>query len=122
WPSTSTRRACPTSVTTRCAMSLLLLPEPYDFALSTSRFRTFGTDLANRLVDGTLYRAVGGREVRIRPAPRGVEVQPLDGETRPVVLKLLGADFELEPFYGWADAEQPPPAALTTRRAGFRPP
>jgi DNA-3-methyladenine glycosylase II len=103
-------------------MSLLPLPEPYDFALSTSRFRAFGTDLANRLVDGTLYRAVGGREVRISPAPGGVEVDPLDDGTRPVVLKLLGADFELEAFYGWAGATQPRLAALTSRLAGFRPP
>jgi 3-methyladenine DNA glycosylase/8-oxoguanine DNA glycosylase len=103
-------------------MSLLRLPEPYDFALSTSRFRSFGIDLANRLVDGTLYRAVGGREVRIRPAPGGVDVEPLDDETRPVARKLLGAEFELAPFYRWAVAEQPPLAALTDRLAGFRPP
>src|SRR4051794_29404930 len=103
-------------------MSLLLLPEPFDFALSTSRFRAFGTDLANRLVDGTLYRAVAGREVRIRPAAGGVEVEPLDDETRPVVLKVLGAAFELAPFYDWAEARQPPLASLTVRLGGFRPP
>jgi DNA-3-methyladenine glycosylase II len=103
-------------------MSLLLLPEPFDFALSTSRFRAFGTDLANRLVDGTLYRAVAGREVRICAASGGVDVEPLDDETRPVVLKLLGAEFELAPFYLWADAGQPPLASLTLRLAGFRPP
>src|SRR5207253_10970829 len=100
-------KACPSSGTTRCAMSLLPLPDPFDFALSTSRFRAFGTDLANRLVDGTLYRAVAGREVRIRPAAGGVDVEPLDDETRPVVLKLLGAEFELVSFYRWADAGQP---------------
>ena len=39
-------------------MSLLRFPEPYDFALSTGRFRAFGTDLANRLEGDVLHRAV----------------------------------------------------------------
>src|SRR2546430_1012828 len=103
-------------------MSLLRLPEPFDFELSTGRFRAFGTDLANRLVDGVLHRAVGGREVRIRAARDGVDVAPLDDETRPVVLKLLGAEFELEPFYQWAVDRQPVIADLTLKLAGFRPP
>jgi DNA-3-methyladenine glycosylase II len=100
---------------------LLELPEPYDFTVSTGRFRAFGTDLANRLVDGVLHRAVAGREVRIAAAPGGVDVEPLDDATRPVVLHLLGAWFDLEAFYAWA-AERPPLAALTARLHGFRPP
>jgi DNA-3-methyladenine glycosylase II len=60
--------------------------------------------------------------VRICAAPGGVDVEPLDDETRPVVLKLLGAQFELAPFYRWAEAGQPPLASLTLRLAGFRPP
>jgi DNA-3-methyladenine glycosylase II len=103
-------------------MSLLRFPEPYDFELSTGRFRAFGTDLANRLVDGELHRAIGGRDVRIRAAPGGVDVSPLDDETRPVVLKLLGAEFELGPFYRWALEGHPPLARLTVKLAGFRPP
>jgi len=103
-------------------MSLLRLPEPFDFELSTGRFRAFGTDLSNRLVDGVLHRAIGGREVRIRAARDGVDVTPLDDETRPVVLKLLGAEFELEPFYRWAVERQPVIADLTVKLAGFRPP
>jgi DNA-3-methyladenine glycosylase II len=103
-------------------MSLLRLPEPFDFELSTGRFRAFGTDLANRLIDGTLHRAVDGRDVRIRPAEGGVDVEPLDDVTRPVVLKLLGAEFELQPFYLWALEEHPPIARLTARLAGLRPP
>src|SRR6476646_1753481 len=103
-------------------MSLLRLADPFDFALSTGRFRAFGTDLANRLVDGVLHRAVAGREVRIRAARGGVDVTPLDDETRPVVLKLLGAEFELEPFYRWARERQPVIGALTIKLAGFRPP
>jgi DNA-3-methyladenine glycosylase II len=103
-------------------MSLLRLPEPFDFELSTGRFRAFGTDLANRLVEGSLYRAVGGREVRIRAAAGGVDVTPLDGSTRPDVLKLLGAEFDLESFYRWAIERQPVIAELTVKLAGFRPP
>jgi DNA-3-methyladenine glycosylase II len=103
-------------------MSLLRLPEPFDFELSTGRFRAFGTDLSNRLVDGVLHRAIGGRDVRIRAARDGVDVTPLDDETRAVVLKLLGAEFELEPFYRWAVERQPVIADLTVQLAGFRPP
>lgn len=103
-------------------MSLLRLPEPFDFELSTGRFRAFGTDLANRMVEGVLHRAVGGREVRIRAAPGGVDVSPLDAETRPVVEKLLGAEFDLASFYVWALERQPVIAELTLRLAGFRPP
>jgi DNA-3-methyladenine glycosylase II len=100
---------------------LLRFPEPYDFELSTERFRAFGPDLANRWLDGALYRAVGGREVRIAAAPGGVDVEPLDDGTRAVVLTLLGAGFELEPFRAWA-AAQPVLDRLVPRLAGFRPP
>jgi 3-methyladenine DNA glycosylase/8-oxoguanine DNA glycosylase len=101
----------------------LLLPfsEPYSFELSTERFRVFGADLANLWHEGGLHRVVGGREVRIEAAPGGVEVEPLDDETRPVVEKLLGAEFELEPFRTWA-AGRPVLAELVPRLAGFRPP
>ena len=83
-------------------MGLLRLPEPFDFELSTERFRAFGPDLANLWVDGALHRVVGKREVRIEPARGGVRVEPLDAETRPVVRKLVGAEFELGRFYEWA--------------------
>jgi len=102
-------------------MTLLPLPEPYDFDVSTERFRAFGVDLANLWHEGRLRRVVGGREVRIEPAPGGGDVEPLDDETRPVVLKLLGAEFELDPFYVWA-AAQPVLGELAVRLAGFRPP
>jgi DNA-3-methyladenine glycosylase II len=102
-------------------MSLLRFPEPFDFELSTGRFRAFGTDLANRLVDSTLYRAVGGREVRIVARPGGVDVEPLDAETEPVVARLLGAPFELQRFYTWAERD-PVLAPIVARLRGFRPP
>jgi DNA-3-methyladenine glycosylase II len=100
---------------------LLRLPEPYDFDVSTERFRAFGADLANLWHEGGLHRVVGGREVRIEAAPGGVDVTPLDDDIRPVVEKLLGLEFELEPFYAWA-AAQPVLAELVPRLAGFRPP
>ena len=102
-------------------MSLLRFPDPYDFALSTSRFRVFGLDLANRLVDGVLHRAVAGREVRIAAAAGGVEVDPLDVVTRPVVEHLLGAPFDLHAFYEWT-AGDPVLGPITERLRGYRPP
>ncbi len=102
-------------------MSLLHLPEPFDFALSTGRFRAFGTDLANRLEGDVLFRAVAGREVRIQAHAGGVDVDPLDDETRPVVSHLLGAPFELDPFYAWAGGD-PLLAPIVERLRGFRPP
>ena len=100
---------------------LLRLPEPYDFEVSTERFRVFGRDVANLWREGGLHRVVGEREVRIEAATGGVDVEPLDDETRAIVLKLLGAEFELEPFYAWAGG-QPVLAELVPRLAGFRPP
>jgi 3-methyladenine DNA glycosylase/8-oxoguanine DNA glycosylase len=100
---------------------LLRFPEPYDFELSTERFRAFGPDLANLWHDGALYRAVAGHEVRIEAAPGGVNVEPGDDATLAVVAKLLGREFELAPFYAWAvnDAILGP---ITVRFAGLRPP
>jgi DNA-3-methyladenine glycosylase II len=99
----------------------LRLPEPYDFEISTERFRAFGPDLANLWHEGGLHRVVGGREVRIEAARGGVDVEPLDAETEPVVRTLLGAPFELDPFYEWA-AGQEVLRELVPRLAGFRPP
>jgi 3-methyladenine DNA glycosylase/8-oxoguanine DNA glycosylase len=95
---------------------LLRFPEPYDFDVSTERFRAFGPDLANLWHEGGLHRVVAGREVRIVAMPGGVDVEPLDGETRLVILKL-----DLPPFYAWA-AGQPVLAGIASRLPGFRPP
>jgi DNA-3-methyladenine glycosylase II len=102
-------------------VGLLRLPEPFDFELSTERFRAFGPDLANLWVDRALHRVVGRRELRIEAASGGVRVEPLDAETRPVARKLVGAEFDLDAFYAWARKD----AALrrlTKALAGFRPP
>ncbi len=58
------------------------LPEPFDFSLTTERFRAFGDDLANRWVDGRLVRVLGGREVAIGPADGGVEIDTPAPTTR----------------------------------------
>ena len=102
-------------------MPLLELPEPYDFELSTARYRAYGPDLANLWHDGGLHRVVGGREVRITEAPGGVNVEPLDAETQPVVLKLLGAEFDLDEFYAFA-ATEPVLGPLAEDLRGLRPP
>ena len=69
-------------------MAFLAVPGPYDFALSTERFRAFGVDRASLWHEGGLHRVVGGRELRIEPAPGGVDAEPLDAETEPVVRAL----------------------------------
>jgi DNA-3-methyladenine glycosylase II len=100
---------------------LLPLPEPYAFELSTARYRAFGTDLANLWHEGGLHRVVGGREVRITEASGGVDVDPFDGETEPVVRKLLGAELDLDEFYGFA-ATEPTLGPLAVEFRGLRPP
>jgi len=102
-------------------VGLLPIPEPYDFALSTERFRVFGVDRACVWHEGGLYRVVGGREVRIEPAPGGVDVEPLDDAIAADVRTLLGLPFDLDAFADWARAE-PVLGPLTTSLAGFRPP
>lgn len=98
-------------------ISSLALPEPYDFVLSTERFRAFGRDPANLWHEGGLHRVVAGREVRIE----GLDAEPLDAETEPVVLHLLGGPFDLTEFYAFA-AGDPVLAELVRRLRGFRPP
>jgi 3-methyladenine DNA glycosylase/8-oxoguanine DNA glycosylase len=103
-------------------VALLPLPQPYDFDLSTERFRAFGRDLANLWHDGGLHRVVDGREVRIAGAPGGVDVEPLDGTIERELRVLLGLPFELDAFGVWAAKQGGPIADLAVRLAGFRPP
>jgi DNA-3-methyladenine glycosylase II len=102
-------------------LTLLRLPEPYDFELSTERFRAFGPDLANLWHEGGVHRVVGAREMRIESATGGVDVEPLDEETEPVARAVVGVDFELDPFYAWAHGDEVL-RGLVPRLAGFRPP
>lgn len=100
---------------------LLRLPEPYNFELSTGRYRAFGPDRANLWHEGGLHRVIDGREVRIEAARGGVDVEPLDESTDPVVRTLLGASFDLAAFYEFAGAD-PQLGLLTARLVGLRPP
>jgi DNA-3-methyladenine glycosylase II len=97
------------------------LPEPFDWELSTERFRAFGPDLANLWVDGALHRVLDGREVRIAPARGGVEIRPGDPELVPLVRRYLGGPFDLEGFAAFA-AGDPVLARLAERLRGLRPP
>jgi DNA-3-methyladenine glycosylase II len=102
-------------------VALLRLPDPYDFHLSTARYRAFGPDKANLWHDDGLHRVVDGREVRITAAPGGVDVEPLDTTIEPVVAKLVGAEFDLAPFYAFAQQE-PVLSRLVLQFRGLRPP
>jgi DNA-3-methyladenine glycosylase II len=102
-------------------VGLLAVPQPYDFERSLDRFTFWGVDRANVWHDGGLHRVVNGREVRISPANGGVQVDPLDAVTEPVVRKLLGLGVELEPFYAFAQGDRVL-ATAAQRFAGYRPP
>ena len=102
-------------------MTLLRFPEPYDFELSTARYRSWGRDWANLWEDGALWRAVGAREVRMAATEGGVDVEPLDVEIGATVRKLLGAEFDLDPFYQFA-ATHPVLARVVPVVHGLRPP
>jgi 3-methyladenine DNA glycosylase/8-oxoguanine DNA glycosylase len=101
-------------------VSPLPVPQPFSLELTTARFRAFGLERANVWEDGALYRAVGGREVRIAPAEGGVDVEPLDVETEAVARRVLGLEFDLVAFSAWAAADELL-APLVVRFAGFRP-
>ena len=102
-------------------MAFLAVSGPFDFALTTARFRAYGVDRTNLWHEGGLHHAVGGREVRIEAAPGGVEVEPLDESTEPIVRKLLGLEFDLEAFALQAPGDTVL-AQLVPRLSGLRPP
>ena len=101
---------------------LVALPQPFDFALSTERFRAFGPDLANLWRDGALHRVFDGREVRIEPAPGGVRIDAPEARLARPVARYLGAPFDLEAFAAFAAASDRTLAVLAARLRGFRPP
>jgi DNA-3-methyladenine glycosylase II len=101
---------------------LLRVPQPYDFELSTTRYRELGTDLATMWHDGGLHRVVAGQEVRIEAAPGGVRVSQHDGDAvAEGVGRLLGLPLELEAFRAWA-ADDAVLGPVVARLAGYRPP
>ena len=102
-------------------MGLIDVPQPYDFERSLDRFTFWGVDRANVWEDGALYRVVDGHEVRITAARGGADVEPLDSQTERVARKLLGLDFDLPPFYEFAQHD-PVLARAVDQFRGFRPP
>ncbi|HYY32364.1 MAG TPA: hypothetical protein VE693_02105 [Gaiellaceae bacterium] len=107
-----------TTSTTSIAVSF---PEPYDFALSTERYRAFGADLANLWEDDALYRVFDGREVRIAEAADGVAVEPGDAALVEPVRRYLGGPFDLDAFMAFA-ATQSVLGPIVERLRGLRPP
>ena len=99
----------------------LRVPQPYDFALSTARFRDLGTDGATVLHDGGLYRVVAGREVRIEPTAGGVRLEPGSAAIAAEVGHLLGLPFDLVPFRAWA-VQHEVLAPIVRALPGLRPP
>ena len=99
---------------------LLRISEPYDFELSTARFRNFGSDGATVWHEGGLYRVVAGREIRITAADGGVEVEPWSAETAPEIGLLLGLPFDLDAFREWASCDGTL-AMVLDMVPGFRP-
>ena len=79
----------------------LPIPQPYDFTLSTVRFREFGYDGVTVWHEGGLHRVVAGREVRIEPVADGVRLEPGG----------LEAAVEV-----WRRCHSSPPWSMTLRR------
>ena len=98
----------------------LELPQPYDFELSTARFRDFGSDGATVLHEGSLHRVVAGQEVRVTAAAAGVAVDPWSEQAAGEIGRLLGTPFDLAPFRAWA-ADEPVLGPIVVALAGFRP-
>jgi DNA-3-methyladenine glycosylase II len=102
-------------------MAVLVVPPPYDFERSLDRFTFWGVDRATVWHEGSLYRVIDGREVRIAPADGGVLVEPFDETIGAVVRKLLGLEFDLDRFYAFAKGD-PVLAEAVRKLRGFRPP
>jgi DNA-3-methyladenine glycosylase II len=112
----------PLSPSTTSTRSLRVsLPEPFDFRLTTERFRAWGADLANLWHEGGVHRVFEGMEVRIEPADGGVEIEPEGAEIALQVARYLGAPFDLESFAAFA-ASDSVLAGLVEELRGFRPP
>jgi DNA-3-methyladenine glycosylase II len=99
---------------------LLRFPQPYDFELSTTRYRRFGSDGATVWHEDGLHRVVDGREVRVSAAPGGVRLDPGGNVAAAEIGRLLGLPFDLAPFHAWA-APDPILGPIVSGLKGFRP-
>ena len=77
---------------------LLRVPQPYDFELSSGRFRDFGSDRTTVWHEGGLHRVVAGQEVRVSAAAGGVEIEPCSDAAVAEIGRLLGLPFDLDAF------------------------
>jgi DNA-3-methyladenine glycosylase II len=101
-------------------VTLLPVPQPYDFALATERFRSFGDDLLWRWRDGVLHRVVAGEELRLAATPGGVDVDPLPAEAVPGLRHILGLELDLDGFLAFA-ATDPLLSRVVAALPGYRP-
>lgn len=99
---------------------LLEIAEPYDFELSMTRFRNFGSDRATVWHEGGLHRVVAGREVRITATDGGVAIERWSDEAAAEVGLLLGLPFDLDAFRTWATGDATL-AMVAGSVPGFRP-
>ena len=107
--------------TTSTTSLVASLPEPFDFELSTERYRAFGVDLANLWHEGSLHRVFDARELRIEPGEGGARFEPGEPTLTEPVGRYLGAPFDLDAFTAFA-ATEPVLARLVEGLRGFRPP
>jgi DNA-3-methyladenine glycosylase II len=98
----------------------LRIPAPYDFELSTRRFRDFGSDGATVLREDGLHRVVAGQEVRVTAATGGVAIEPWSDAAAAAIGRLLGLPFDLEEFRAWA-AGDVTLGRIVELLGGFRP-
>jgi DNA-3-methyladenine glycosylase II len=99
---------------------ILEVPAPYDFELSTVRFRDFGSDGATVWHEGGLHRVVGGQEVRVTASVGGVAIEPWSAAAAAEIGRLLGVPFDLDEFRQRALAD-PVLSEIVSTLAGFRP-
>ena len=99
---------------------LLRFPQPYDFDLSTIRYRLFGNDYATVWHEDGLHRVVAAREIRVTEAPGGVRLEPGGRAAEAEIGRLLGLPLDLAPFQAWAAAD-PTLGPVVSALDGFRP-
>ncbi len=99
----------------------LSLPAPFDFSLTTERFRRFGEDPANAWQDSALHRVLAGREVRLEERGTGVDVDPGKPELAEPVRRYLGGPFDLVAFGEFARETDSMLADLVKKLHGLRP-
>ena len=107
--------------TARNVLRLLLeIPPPYDFQLSTARFRDFGSDGATVSTTAASIASSGGRRSGSRPHAVGSRSSRGARGVAHEVGRLLGLPFDLAAFRAWA-AGEPVLGPIVEALAGFRP-